>query len=138
MHTYFRHPFPSRKAFGPYASPGMTVHLPAIFLGLMFGWVLGHADMGSLPVLIATGFCSVYLGRDLAIRAHYNVLVTVGVFVTLLFCLSVGLPWLNRIHQWAGRCSYGWPSWIYALILIMLTYRQAKLARHQTNNTSTN
>lgn len=134
MHHYFRQPFPSRKAFGPYASPGPVVHLPVMFVCVTLGWVLCRSALSDVLVLGVIGGCALYLGRDLAIRAHYNVLITIGVFAALLVMLSVGVPVLRAIHHWATQCSYSWPAWVYALGLVvclgMQVKRDKRIARH--------
>jgi hypothetical protein len=121
MHGYLRHPFPSHKAFGPYASPGPVVHLPAMVLLIGMSWILSNETWPvTLPTMIISAICSIYLGRDLAIKAHYNVLITLCVFVMLLASLSVGLLPLQKLHQWAVQFTWGWPGLIYALLLAVL------------------
>ena len=130
MNGYFRHPFPSRKAFGAYASPGPVVHLPAMFLMIGISWLLSNASWPvTLPTMGLAIFCAVYLGRDLAIKAHYNVLITLTVFVFLLGCLSVGVRPLQQLHHWAIDRAWGWPGWVYATSLLILVIRQSR--RHR-------
>lgn len=129
MLSYFRHPFPSRRAFGPYASPGLMVHLPFMLICLILGWALsGNGIMLPIILLCVLGI-SLYLGRDLAIQAHYNVLITVGVFAGLLSMLSWGLSLLISMHAWARTCPAAWPGWVFVMLLCLLISLQIR--RHQ-------
>lgn len=76
---YFARPFPPAVGFSAYRMPGMLVHLPVLALFLVLGARMTLWDpwlMTLLPVYLLAGL---YLGRDIAIHAHYNPLVTLAV-----------------------------------------------------------
>ena len=87
---YFARPFPKAAGFSPYRSPGVIVHLP--FWGLLIGdglyWCL--PDTHLLPLLPVYIIGGLYLGRDLAISAHYNLFITLGVVGCMFFLLIWG------------------------------------------------
>ncbi|MFG0250900.1 MAG: hypothetical protein ACF8OB_18600 [Phycisphaeraceae bacterium JB051] len=130
MKDYFRNPFPRHKAFGAYASPGPVVHLPLIFLIVGMSWILSNATLSmTVPTMSISIFCAMYLGRDLAIKAHYNLLITLTVYVLLLGSLSVAIRPLRQLHQWASEQAWGWPGWVFATLLLVLMCWQCR--RHQ-------
>ena len=76
---YLRHPFPKAEGFSAYRFPGLIVHLPIALFFLVLGASLTLSEpylWPLLPVYLVTG---IYLGRDLAILAHYNPLITLAV-----------------------------------------------------------
>ena len=62
--AYFIRPFPGTQGFSAYRFPGMLVHIPLFLIFLFLG---------------------LYLGRDIAIYAHYNPLITVAVILFIIF-----------------------------------------------------
>ncbi|MBF0118423.1 MAG: hypothetical protein HQK79_06270 [Desulfobacterales bacterium] len=79
---YFNSPFPSREGFSPYRSPGLLVHIPIIIFFLIIGCLLSKDTSWLMPIFIPLYFVfGLYLGRDLAILAHYNPIITLVIVV---------------------------------------------------------
>ncbi len=76
---YLRHPFPSRQGFSAYRFPGLIVHVPIALFFLVLGASLTLWDPYLWPLLLVYLLAGLYLGRDLAIFAHYNLLITLAV-----------------------------------------------------------
>ena len=76
---YFRAPFPKPAGFSPYRFPGLIVHAPVLLVFLFLGAVVTPWDSMLWPLFFIYLVVGVYVGRDLAIFAHYNVLITLGV-----------------------------------------------------------
>lgn len=91
---YFGSPFPPAGGFSPYRFPGVTVHLPVLGLLTQLGWIVcGNAR----PLVAGWAVAGLYLGRDLAIAGHYNLLVTIVVWaLAVLAWLFGGMDWLAR------------------------------------------
>lgn len=122
---YLRRPFPKAEGFSPYRFPGMVVHLPIILWFLTLGASLTLWDpvlWALLPVYLVVG---VYLGRDLAIYAHYNLLITLGVIGgsvwllaspetlgSLLESRNIPLSVAITVTVTAGFCA--WVKWFIA------------------------
>ncbi len=88
---YFSTPFPGSAGFSPYRFPGLLVHLPVLGLLTQTGWLV----CGSFrPLVVAWMVAGLYLGRDLAIAGHYNLLLTFAVWA-----LSAG-AWLFGGMRW--------------------------------------
>jgi adenylate cyclase len=85
--SYFRSPFPRAGGFSAYRMPGMAVHLPVI---LFFLWLGAWACLGDAwlsPLFLLHVLIGIYVGRDVAILAHYNPLITIGVWLGGLLLL---------------------------------------------------
>ena len=98
---YFARPFPSRKGFAAYRSPGLVVHLPAwaamTLLGLTL--LLPHGPLGwAALVWVVAGL---YLGRDVAIYCHYLPLLTLVVWAGCVVTLTKG----DALFKWGARHS---------------------------------
>lgn len=76
MLSYFRSPFPSTQGFSAYRMPGLAVHGPLIFGSVFVGFLLCWPHPMLRPFLIVWVLAGLYLGRDIAILCHYNVLLT--------------------------------------------------------------
>jgi guanylate cyclase len=76
---YFRSPFPNAVGFSAYRSPGLLVHLPVVVLFIWLGCWLTLGDVWLYPLMLLFLAMGVYLGRDVAILAHYNPLITLGI-----------------------------------------------------------
>jgi hypothetical protein len=96
---YFAAPFPSRKGFAAYRSPGPVVHLPAwaalSFVGLAL--LLPHGYLGWAACLWV--LAGLYLGRDLAIFCHYLPFLTLVVLAGCALALAKG----DDVFKWGGR-----------------------------------
>ena len=74
---YFRSPFPSAEGFSAYRMPGVAVHGPLILAASLLGFLLCWPHPMLRPLVAAWVLAGVYLGRDLAVRCHYNPLLTI-------------------------------------------------------------
>ena len=94
--AYFARPFPSRKGFSPYRSPGPVAHL-VFFLAIV---VLGLLLCGASPLLVIWAAAGIYLGRDLAILCHYAPVLFLFMLVAIfaLFITAKPLAIFGRQH----------------------------------------
>jgi len=83
--AYFIRPFPSTQGFSAYRFPGMLVHLPLFLIFLFIGLYLNLGTPWLRPFIILYLVIGLYLGRDIAIYAHYNPLITVAVILFIIF-----------------------------------------------------
>lgn len=85
--SYFRSPFPSTQGFSAYRMPGVAVHGPLILSFAMVGFFLCWPHPALRPFVMVWVLAGVYLGRDIAILCHYNMLLTLvcwAAFVAVL------------------------------------------------------
>lgn len=104
--AYFRTPFPKAVGFSPYRFPGLLVHLPvlALFVFLAFySWAGETVLLTFVPFYLIIGL---YVGRDLAIFAHYQPLITLAMFGFCFVGVPFGLPRLLPKMQ-AFQASLG-------------------------------
>lgn len=85
---YLRHPFPKAKGFSAYRFPGLIVHLPIALLFLVLGASLTLSEPYLWPLLLLYLVAGIYLGRDLAILAHYNPLITLAVLGGIIWLIA--------------------------------------------------
>ncbi len=83
--AYFIRPFPSTEGFSAYRFPGMLVHLPLFLIFLFLGLYLNLGTTWLWPFIALYVVIGLYLGRDIAIYAHYNPLITVAVILLIIF-----------------------------------------------------
>jgi hypothetical protein len=89
--SYFKKPFPAIAGFSPYRTPGMLVHSPVIGLFTWLSTVCCFERTWLTPFAAASVAAGVYLGRDAAIAANYNMFITLSVWAV---CLAViWNPW---------------------------------------------
>jgi type VI protein secretion system component VasK len=86
--AYFARPFPSRKGFSPYRSPGPVAHR-FFFLAIV---VLGLLLCGASPLLVIWAAAGIYLGRELAILCHYAPVLFLLVMAALCTLLATAKP----------------------------------------------
>lgn len=93
--SYFGRPFPKAEGFSAYRMPGLLVHIPVLLVFLSLGlWLFSWGDPWLLlPVLAIYGVIGLYVGRDLAILAHYNPLITLATWVAAFFLIGVHPDW---------------------------------------------
>jgi hypothetical protein len=99
---YFENPFPGTQGFSPYRFPGLLVHIP-VWLGfLIFGYQLNANQVWLLPACVGYFILGLYLGRDLAVLAHYNIYI----LMVVLFLAFAYLPWISP--WFAALQQYRW------------------------------
>lgn len=81
---YLAAPFPGTKGFSPYRFPGSIVHVPVLLLFVAVGVRLTWWNLWLYPLFVVYLAAGVYVGRDLAILAHYNPLITLMVISGVL------------------------------------------------------
>lgn len=81
---YLRQPFPKPTGFSAYRFPGLVVHLPITLFLVVVGASLTLSDPYLWPLLAVYLLAGIYLGRDLAIMAHYNLLITLAVLAGVI------------------------------------------------------
>jgi hypothetical protein len=89
--NYFKRPFPTATGFSPYRTPGMLVHLPVIALFAWLGYICCLERTWLTPFAAAYLLAGVYVGRDAAIAAHYNMFIALGVWAICLVVICN--PW---------------------------------------------
>ena len=98
--AYFARPFPSRRGFAAYRMPGPVFHLSLAALAFLVGLSIcipGNA-LRTAPLLAVWVIAGFYLGRDLAILAHYNgllLLAWMGGLITVL----IHPQFLESLHR---------------------------------------
>jgi hypothetical protein len=85
---YLRHPFPKAEGFSAYRFPGFIVHLPIALFLLALGASLTLSEPYLWPLLLVYLVAGLYLGRDLAIVAHYVPLITLGVLGGFIWLIA--------------------------------------------------
>jgi hypothetical protein len=91
--AYFKHPFPKAEGFSAYKMPGLLVHVPVILIfGSLGVWLCG-GDPWLYPLFLVYAVAGVYLGRDLAILAHYHGLILLGVLAAAFFLVGFHEDW---------------------------------------------
>jgi hypothetical protein len=83
--AYFIKPFPSTQGFSAYRFPGMLVHLPLFLIFLYIGLFLNLGTPWLWPFIALYVVIGLYLGRDIAIYAHYNPLIILAVILLIIF-----------------------------------------------------
>jgi hypothetical protein len=83
--AYFIRPFPRTQGFSAYRFPGILVHLPLFLIFLFLGLYLNLGTTWLWPFIILYIVIGLYLGRDIAVYAHYNPLITVAVILFIIF-----------------------------------------------------
>ncbi len=111
---YFKIPFPGRRGFSPYRSPGPFIHILAMFCCLFLGLFLS-ANETTLRILVPLFlFIGLYAGRDIAIYAHYNPLLTLLVpgaaFMSVKFLTPDNRLFLDRAMKDCLGLDFGFFS----------------------------
>jgi hypothetical protein len=110
--AYFMRPFPRTQGFSAYRFPGMLVHLPLFFIFLFLGLYLNMGTPWLRPFIIVYIVIGLYLGRDIAIYAHYNPLI-----ILVVICLIIFSPSLATIALKPLKTSLGGTFPFFALVL---------------------
>jgi len=83
--AYFTRPFPSTQGFAAYRFPGILLHIPLFLIFLYIGLYLNLGTSWLRPFIVLYIIIGLYLGRDIAIYAHYNPLITLAVILLIIF-----------------------------------------------------
>ncbi len=83
--AYFIRPFPGTQGFSAYRFPGILVHLPLFLIFLFIGLYLNLGTPWLRPFIILYIVIGLYLGRDIAIYAHYNPLIILTIILFIIF-----------------------------------------------------
>ncbi len=100
--AYFIRPFPSTQGFSAYRFPGMLVHLPLFLIFLYIGLYLNLVTPWLRPFIILYIAIGLYLGRDIAIYAHYNPLITLAVILFIIFSPALITKILQPLNMALG------------------------------------
>ena len=87
--AYFARPFPRAKGFSAYRFPGVFVHIPLFFIFLYLGLYLNWGTPGLRPFMILYLILGLYVGRDVAVYAHYMPLLILAVVAVVIFAPSL-------------------------------------------------
>lgn len=90
---YFHAPFPKAEGFSAYRMPGLLVHIPFLLSLLVLGAWLCLGQPWLYPFLLIYGVVGLYLGRDVAILAHYSVLITLVVLIAAFLLVTSAPAW---------------------------------------------
>ena len=116
---YFRSPFPKAEGFSAYRMPGLLVHIPVLIAFLVVGgWACLQAGW-LMPFILVYAIVGVYWGRDLAILAHYNGLITLVVLAGLVF----GLPNIGALPRPGPAASVLITAAVAALFILYVRWR---------------
>ena len=83
--AYFIRPFPSTEGFSAYRFPGILVHVPLFLIFLFIGLYLNLGTPWLRPFIVLYIVIGLYLGRDIAIYAHYYPLIILAVILLIIF-----------------------------------------------------
>lgn len=126
---YLADPFPKQRAFGPYAWPGRIVHIPVLIMLAALGWMLlGWHDTARWLVVVYI-VAGIYLGRDLAILAHYVLPITLIVVALPVVALTVLLPTLRDMTATIRGEQLLWPGIAVAVALVVVFALRVRATR---------
>ena len=106
---YFKQPIPPGAGFSPYRMPGPAVHFPVWAMFILAGAGLCYPDKRLWPLMLIWVVAGLYLGRDLAIYCHYNILPALLVWAITIALIILGPAGIGAGFQ-AFREFTGW--WI--------------------------
>ena len=101
--AYFIRPFPSTQGFSAYRFPGILVHLPLFLVFLFIGLYLNLGTTWLWPFIVLYIVIGLYLGRDIAIYAHYNPLIILAVICLIIFSPSLANSALKPLKTALGE-----------------------------------
>ncbi len=90
---YFHAPFPKAEGFSAYRMPGLLVHVPFLLILLVLGAWLCLGQPWLYPFLLVYAVIGIYLGRDVAILAHYSALITLAVLIGAFLLVTSAPAW---------------------------------------------
>ncbi len=97
--AYFIRPFPSTQGFSAYRFPGILVHIPLFLIFLSLGLYLNLGTTWLRPFIVLYLVIGLYLGRDIAIYAHYNPLIIVAIILLIVFSPTLITKVLNPLKM---------------------------------------
>jgi hypothetical protein len=100
---YFLRPFPGTEGFSAYRFPGILLHIPLFLIFLYIGLYLNLGTTWLWPFIALYIVIGLYLGRDIAIYAHYLPLITVAVILFIIFSPSLITKVLNPLKMSLGE-----------------------------------
>jgi len=101
--AYFIRPFPRTEGFSAYRFPGILVHIPLFLVFLYIGLYLNLGTVWLRPFIVLYIVIGLYLGRDIAIYAHYNPLITLAVILLIIFSPSLITKVLQPLKMALGE-----------------------------------
>ena len=116
--AYFARPFPSTQGFAAYRMPGPIFHLSVAALAFVVGLsvCIPGNSLGAVPLLAVWVIAGFYLGRDLAILAHYNGLLVL-VWIAGLITVLIHPQFLESLH----RSLAAWSNAHYPELAVLTT-----------------
>ena len=117
---YLKSPFPRSEGFSAYRFPGVAVHLPVWGIILLVGYYLCWDEAWLRPLLIIYLISGCYLGRDIAILAHYGCFITPVVWIIWLGLIFL-VPGISPGHfkQVTGSAYVALALFVTFLILLV-------------------
>jgi hypothetical protein len=136
---YFKSPFPAGKGFSPYRAPGPAVHLPVVGLFVLVGYLLFYPFSWMWLPMTIISLIGFYIGRDLAIAAHYNLLITLTVWASVTGLFIFLPPRFESIRIFLATLPVAIhlavSLWLLACILLLFLVRLKIYARQNSNDT---
>jgi hypothetical protein len=90
----------------------MLVHLPLFFIFLFIGLYLNLGTPWLRPFIVVYIVIGLYLGRDIAIYAHYNPLIILAIILLIIFSPTLVTKCLQPL-----RTAFGETFPFFALLL---------------------
>jgi hypothetical protein len=87
--AYFVRPFPRTGGFSAYRFPGVFVHIPLFLFFFYLGLYLNWETRELRPFIILYLVLGLYVGRDIAVYAHYMPLIIFAVVAVFIFSPSL-------------------------------------------------
>jgi hypothetical protein len=109
---YFIRPFPGTEGFSAYRFPGILLHIPLFLVFLFLGLYLNLGTPWLRPFIVLYIVIGLYLGRDIAIYAHYNPLIILAVILLIIFSPTLITKCLQPL-----RTALGETFPLFALVL---------------------
>jgi hypothetical protein len=100
--AYFARPFPRAEGFSAYRFPGVFVHIPLFFMFLYLGLYLNWETPWLRPCVILYLLLGLYVGRDIAVYAHYMPLLIFVVAALVIFAPSLATLVLKPLRTALG------------------------------------
>jgi hypothetical protein len=101
--AYFIRPFPSTQGFSAYRFPGILLHIPLFLIFLFIGLYLNLGTPWLRPFIVFYIVIGVYLGRDIAVYAHYMPLIIIAVIALFIFSPSLVTIVLKPLRTTLGE-----------------------------------